>query len=150
MRILGIDPGSRRIGLALSDEDGIIASALPTHLRMRTETQDLAALQALMAARGVEAVVVGWPVNLDGSRGDMARQAERLAARLEEKTGLPVELYDERLTSCEAERVLLEGDVSRRDRKRLRDGLAAVLILQGYLDRRSAASSSRRAFDGGP
>jgi len=135
MRILGIDYGRRRIGLALSDEGGILASPLPTYVRGRSRERDLVALTALIDQRGVTAVVVGLPLNLDGSRGEMAQEAEEFADRIQQKTGLPVEMFDERLTSREAERVLLEANLSRRRRKSLRDSLSAVLILQGHLNR---------------
>ncbi len=134
MRVLGIDYGRRRIGLALSDEEGILASPLPTYVRGRSEERDIAGLASLIARHGVTAVVVGLPLNMNGSRGEMAREAEAFADRIRQKTTLPVELFDERLTSSEAERVLLEADLSRRRRKELRDSLSAVLILQGRLD----------------
>ena len=134
MRVLGIDYGRRRIGLALSDEEGILASPLPTYVRGRSEERDIAGLASLIVRHGVTAVVVGLPLNMDGSRGEMAREAEAFADRIRQETVLPVELFDERLTSSEAERVLLEADLPRRRRKELRDSLSAVLILQGHLD----------------
>ncbi len=135
MRVLGIDYGRRRIGLALSDEEGILASPLPTYVRGRSEERDIARLATLIARHGATAVAVGLPLNMDGSRGEMARAAEAFADRIQKKTALPVELFDERLTSSEAERVLLEANLPRRRRKELRDSLSAVLILQGHLDR---------------
>lgn len=135
MRVLGIDYGHRRIGLALSDEEGILASPLPTYVRERSEARDITALTSLIDKHGVTAVVVGLPLNMNGSRGEMAREAEAFADRIRQETELPVELFDERLTSSEAERVLLEADLPRRRRKELRDSLSAVLILQGHLDR---------------
>jgi putative Holliday junction resolvase len=139
MRVLGIDYGRRRIGLALSDEAGILASPFPTFVRGQSEKQDIAALTSLIDKHGLTAVVVGLPLNMDGSRGEMAREAEEFADRIRQETGLPVELFDERLTSSEAERVLLEANVPRRRRKELRDSLSAVLILQGHLDRRNSS-----------
>lgn len=135
MRVLGIDYGRRRIGLALSDEEGILASPLPTYVRGRSEERDIARLATLIARHGATAVAVGLPLNMDGSRGEMAREAEAFADRIQKETALPVELFDERLTSSEAERVLLEANLPRRRRKELRDSLSAVLILQGHLDR---------------
>lgn len=135
MRVLGIDYGHRRIGLALSDEEGILASPLPTYVRERSEARDITALTSLIDKHGVTAVVVGLPLNMNGSRGEMAREAEAFADRIRQETELPIELFDERLTSSEAERVLLEADLPRRRRKELRDSLSAVLILQGHLDR---------------
>jgi putative Holliday junction resolvase len=137
MRVLGIDYGRRRIGLALSDEGGILASPLPTYVRGRSEGRDIAALSSLIDKHGVTAIVVGLPLNMDGSRGEMAREAEEFADRIQRKAGLPIELFDERLTSSEAERVLLEANLPRRRRKLLRDSLSAVLILQGHLDRQN-------------
>jgi putative Holliday junction resolvase len=134
MRVLGIDYGRRRIGLALSDEEGILASPLPTYVRGRSEERDIARLATLIARHGATAVAVGLPLNMDGSRGEMARAAEAFADRIQKETALPVELFDERLTSSEAERVLLEANLPRRRRKELRDSLSAVLILQGHLD----------------
>ena len=139
MRVLGIDYGRRRIGLALSDEEGILASPFPIYVRGRSEARDIAALTSLIDKHGVKAVVVGLPLNMNGSRGEMAREAEAFADRICQETALPVELFDERLTSSEAERVLLEADLSRRRRNDLRDSLSAVLILQGHLDRRNSS-----------
>jgi putative Holliday junction resolvase len=136
MRVLGIDYGRRRIGLALSDEAGILASPLPTYVRGRSEDRDIGALKRLIERHGVSAIVVGLPLNMNGSRGEMAREAEAFADRIQQATGLPVESFDERLTTREAERVLLEADLPRRRRKELRDSLSAVLILQGHLARR--------------
>ena len=139
MRVLGIDYGRRRIGLALSDEAGILASPLPTYVRSRSMKRDMAALTSLVSRYAVSSIVVGLPLNMDGSRGEMAEEVEAFADRIRQVTGLPVESFDERLTSSEAERVLLEANTSRRRRKELRDGLSAVLILQGHLDRQTPA-----------
>ena len=114
MRVLGIDYGRRRIGLALSDEEGILASPLPTYVRERSEARDIAALSSLIDKHGVTAVVIGLPLNMNGSRGEMAREAEAFADRIRQETALPVEPFDERLTSSEAERVLLEAEAGRR------------------------------------
>jgi len=135
MRLLGIDYGRKRLGLALSDEGGILASPLPARIRSRSETDDIAFLKDLTRERGVERIVVGLPLNMDGSSGEMAEEALRFAALLEGEIGIPVATIDERLTSVEADRVLIEGGFSRQRRKGLRDSLAAVLILQAYLDR---------------
>lgn len=139
MRVLGIDYGRRRIGLALSDEEGILASPFPTYVRGRSEARDITALTSLIDKHGVTAVVVGLPLNMNGSRGEMAHEVEAFADRIRQETALPVELFDERLTSSEAERVLLEADLPRRRRKELRDSLSAVLILQGHLDRQNSS-----------
>ncbi|MEW5825392.1 MAG: Holliday junction resolvase RuvX [Candidatus Bipolaricaulota bacterium] len=133
MRTLGIDYGRRRHGLALSDEDGLIARPLEPLRRSRSEDEDLARLISLASAHGVVRIVVGLPLLPDGTHGTMAQEAREFAERVGAATGLAVEVFDERGSSAEAERALLEGNVSRRRRKSLRDGLSAVLILQGYL-----------------
>jgi len=134
MRILGIDYGRRRIGLAVSDEAGFLARPLDPHLRTRSLKKDLEHLSRLAREFEVETIVVGLPLNMDGSKGEMALEVEGFVSQLQELSKIAVIVSDERLTSVEAERVLLEGNVKRKDRKQLRDGLAATLILQGYLD----------------
>jgi putative Holliday junction resolvase len=134
MRGLGIDYGTRRLGLAVSDEDEIVANALPMLRRTRSLNRDLMALRSLIRDREIEWIVVGLPLNMDGSRGDMARSAEAFAEELRKRIRLPVTCYDERNTTQEAERVLLEADLSRKRRKGLRDSMAAMFILQAYLD----------------
>ncbi len=140
MRILGIDYGRRRIGLAVSDEDMILARPLATFQRTRSLDRDLDSISRQAQDLGVSEIVVGLPLNMDGSKGEMALETEAFARRLQQASGLGVSMWDERLTSSEAERVLLEGDVKRADRKRLRDKLAATLILQGFLDSRSRSA----------
>jgi len=133
MRILGIDYGTKRLGLALSDEDEILASPLP--VRMRTSlAEDLKFVSDLVVEKTVGAIVLGLPLNMNGSSGGMARAVQGFADELRRTCNVPVVLFDERLTTSEAERVLVQADISRKKRKNLRDGLAAVLILQGYLD----------------
>jgi len=134
MRVLGIDYGRRRFGLSLSDEDGVIAHPLPTHQRLRSLSQDLLSIGDIAKLHQVRQIAIGLPINMDGSEGEMAREVLAFAEHLATATKLPVTPVDERLTTSEAERVLLEANVSRRKRKLLRDGLAAVLILQCYLD----------------
>jgi putative holliday junction resolvase len=130
MRALGIDYGRVRLGLALSDEDGILASPLPALTR---SPQDINEIAQLVRERSVERIVVGLPLLMDGTGGTMAAEARAFASRVAAKTSRPVDLLDERWTSSEAERAMLEGNLSRERRKQLRDGLAAVLILQAYL-----------------
>ena len=141
MRILGIDYGRKRIGLAVSDETETLASPLPVHRRQRTLNHDLWTLKRLIASQGVCRLVIGLPLNMDGTQGEMAEEALAFANQLSQLTELPFEPVDERRTSAEAERVLIQGDVSRKKRRELRDGLAAVLILQSYLDRRRKEST---------
>jgi putative Holliday junction resolvase len=147
MRTLGLDYGRRRLGLALSDDSGTLASPLPAYSRSRSRQQDLAVLARLSCDRRVAQIVVGLPLNMNGSCGEMAEEARAFAQQLSNLTGLPVELVDERLTSQEAERTLIQGNVSRRRRRTLRDSLAAVLILQCYLDRRRQAFRSPGAIE---
>ncbi len=130
MRILGIDYGRVRLGLALSDEEGILASPLPPLARSHRDAERVA---EIVQGRNVGRIVVGLPLRMDGLAGTMAEEAQAFAHEIQKHTGLPVDLVDERWTSSEAERAMLEGDLSRERRRQLRDGLAAVLILQTYL-----------------
>lgn len=136
-RVLAIDPGRVRFGLAVSDPSRTISQGLPT-LASGGRRKDLEALTALVREQGVAEIVVGCPRNLDGSDGALTEFAKRLARELQESTGIPVATWDERLTSAEAERVLVGGNVSRQERKLLTDRLAAVLILEGFLQSRQA------------
>jgi len=130
---MGLDYGSKTIGVAVSDPLGLTAQGVET-IKRRSREEDIARVEELIAAFGVEEVVVGLPLNMDGSAGPMAHQAERFANRIRRKLGLPVHLWDERLTTVAAERSLLRGDLSRAHRHRLIDRTAAQLILQSYLD----------------
>ncbi|MGB2984206.1 MAG: Holliday junction resolvase RuvX [Candidatus Bipolaricaulia bacterium] len=138
MRILGIDYGRKRLGLAMSDEEAVLATPLPYLLRGRSLARDIRKLAEMAATHSVGRIVVGLPLHMDGSSGEMAEEASAFATQIEHGTGLPVGLIDERLTTAEAERVLLEADVSREKRRELRDSLAATLILQSHLDRERA------------
>jgi putative Holliday junction resolvase len=139
MTVLGVDWGRARVGVAVSDELELIAHPLSTLAAGSLETvaRELAALARARAAREV---VLGLPLNMDGSEGDSARAARQLAERLRVDAGLPVTLWDERLSTWEAERRLGE---TRRAKKRgepgLRDRAAAAVILQSYLDSRKRA-----------
>ena len=133
MRILAIDPGSKHVGMAVSDPTGTIATALSTLPATPAET--LAARIASAAAeQSAERIIVGLPLRLDGSRGPEAAAAERLAAGVRTASGLPVQTVDERLTTAAAERSLIEGGVSRGKRRASIDRVAAVILLQGHLD----------------
>lgn len=137
MRILAIDPGSKRVGLALSDPTATIAQALTT-----VPAEPVGTLPSRIAkiARDNEAarIVVGLPKRLDGSRGPEARAAQELADAVRKESGLPVELVDERLTTVVAQRSLIAGGVRRAKRRLSVDRVAATLILQAHLDRRRA------------
>jgi putative Holliday junction resolvase len=139
MRVLGIDYGRKRIGLARSDEGAILASPLPVYTRSGSDADDLDRLVHLIGGQDVARIVIGWPLHMNGTEGEMAGEVRALARELQTRTGLPVDLFDERWTSTQAEDVLIAGDVSRRRRRNLRDGLAATLILQGFLDRERTA-----------
>jgi len=131
-RILALDAGDRTIGVAVSDEFGWTAQGL-TVIRREAWDEDIARLQALASEYSVAKIVVGHPRNMDGSRGLRAKMAEEFAAQLTDALGLPVVLWDERLTTVEAQRTLLAADMSRAKRRKVVDKLAAVLILQNYL-----------------
>jgi putative holliday junction resolvase len=132
-RVLALDLGDRRVGLALSDPLGLTAQGLPT-LDRKGDAADIEALRLLCGEHEVERVVLGLPRNMDGSEGPRAQKSRAFGKRLRDALGLPVFLWDERLTSAEAERVLIAADVSRAKRKGVVDRLAAQLILQGYLE----------------
>ena len=139
--MLAIDPGTKEVGLAVSDETGLIAQPVGEE-PAQPEVTLVARLAERAAGLGADALVVGLPRRLDGSQGPEALAARDLAGRLREATGLPVELVDERLSSVQAERSLLAGGLRRDKRRRLAHRVAAALILQSYLDRRR---SGRRA-----
>ncbi len=133
--VLGLDLGARRIGLAVSDETAQIAFPAG-HLERSGLEKDLEALEALVSERAVTRIVVGLPRLLDGREGTGAEAARRFARALSERTALPVELQDERLTSALAERALREAPArQRRDRKQVLDAMAATLLLRTFLER---------------
>ena len=134
MRILGIDYGDRRVGIAVSDEGALIASGLPTFQRKGNDRGLIEHVRRLCEEYGVERIVVGLPINMDGSIGPRARLTAEFANRLRNALGLEVETWDERLTSEQADRLMLAADLSRARRKKQRDRVAAHLILQSYLD----------------
>lgn len=149
MRIMGLDVGTKTIGVALSDPTA--AFAQPAGVVRRTSPRDdLARLISLIRDNAVGQVVVGLPKNMDGSLGESAARARRLAEALEGRAGVPVVLWDERLSTVSAERALIEADVSRRRRKGLVDSVAAAIILQSYLDSRRGAGGSSEPGDGVP
>jgi putative Holliday junction resolvase len=134
MRMLGIDYGMARIGLALSDPTGLLAQPFSVLPRV----SDKAAVHAICEVAkeyDVDVMVVGWPRNMNGSVGPRATACEVFAERLRVQSGRKVELYDERLTTVAAEKMLVSADVRRKDRKQVVDAIAAAMMLQGYLDR---------------
>ncbi len=138
-RVLGLDVGSKTIGLAVSDLLGITAQGLET-LRRRNKRTDLAALEDLIRQYHVVEIVVGYPLRMSGMEGTQSERMQLFAEDLRKKFGLPVHLWDERLTSAEANRLLRDSEMSIKRRGEVVDRLAAVLILQGFLDRRSTAA----------
>ena len=133
MRIMGLDVGSHTIGVALSDELGLTAQGLET-IRRKSTAQDLQELSRIVTKYQVSKIVVGLPKNMDGTLGPQAEKMLKWRETLQENLALPVDTWDERLSTVGATRVLLEADVSRKKRKQSVDKIAAVIILQGYLD----------------
>ncbi|HLB11507.1 MAG TPA: Holliday junction resolvase RuvX [Dehalococcoidia bacterium] len=132
MRVLGLDVGDRRIGLALSDPLGILASGLGA-LERRDLERDIQAILALVEEKQAERIVVGLPKRLDGSLGEQARKVQELASSLSEVSPVPVEYWDERLSTVAAQQLLRQAGAKKASRGRV-DAAAASVILQGYLD----------------
>jgi putative holliday junction resolvase len=135
VRVLAVDPGSKRVGIAVSDPTGTIAQALPTVAAEPHDTLPLR-LAAIAKEKEVARIVVGLPRRMDGTYGPEAKAARELAASLRDASGLPVELIDERLTTAAAERAMISGGVKRAKRRQTIDGVAATLMLQLHLDRK--------------
>jgi putative Holliday junction resolvase len=135
-RILGLDVGSRRIGMAVSDPLGITAQGIET-LQRKNKRTDLAALQRVIKEYGVVEIVVGLPLRMSGAEGIQSEKMQVFAQDLRKWSGLPVHLWDERLTSAEANRLLRETDLSIEKRGKAVDRMAAILILQGWMENRS-------------
>lgn len=133
MRILGLDIGSKRIGVAISDELGITAQGLETIVRRNPEA-DVRMVAEIVQRHGVEEIVAGMPYNMNGTEGPQAEKVRSFMAMLRYVVAVPVVEWDERLSTVAAERALLEADMSRAKRRKLMDKVAAVIILQGYLD----------------
>ncbi len=131
--LLGIDYGSKRIGLAVSDGLGITAQGLDT-LERTSVTEDIALLLELVKERDVEEIIVGYPLKLDGSEGQAAEEVKEFAELVRARCGVPVQLWDERMSTAQAEKVMLGADVSRKVRKKSRDRMAAQFILQRLMD----------------
>lgn len=136
MRILGLDYGSKTVGVAVSDPLGITAQGVEI-IRRQSENKlrrTLARIEELIARYQVEKIVLGLPKNMNNTLGDRAEKSLELKDTLERRTGLDVVMWDERLTTVSAEKVLMESGVRREHRKEYVDEIAAVFILQGYLD----------------
>ncbi|TWE02493.1 putative Holliday junction resolvase [Neobacillus bataviensis] len=135
MRAMGLDVGSKTVGIALSDELGWTAQGLKT-LKINEEKKQFGfeEIGQLIKEYQVDTVVIGLPKNMNGTIGPRGEASKQYAAEIENRFSVPTVLWDERLTTMAAERVLLEADVSRKKRKKVIDKMAAVMILQGYLD----------------
>jgi putative Holliday junction resolvase len=139
IRILAIDPGSVRIGLAIGDTEGRIASPLATYTR-RDPVQDAAYFKKVIADEGAGLIVVGLPVREDGYEGEQAKAARELGAWLEQTTGVPCVYHDERFTSFAADESLNAAGLTKKKRKARRDRVAAQVLLQTYLDEQAPGS----------
>ena len=136
-RVLGLDVGSKTIGMAVSDPLGITAQGLET-LRRQNRRHDFEALERVIREHHVAEVVVGYPLRMNGAEGTQAEKMQRFAEDLRKQFGLPVHLWDERLTSAEANRVLKDAELSIQRRGAAVDRMAAVLILQSWMDARGS------------
>ena len=136
MRILGLDYGSKTVGVAVSDPFGLTAQKVETIWRKQENKlrRTLARIEELIAEYEVEKIVLGFPKNMNNTVGERAEKALEFGEMLKKRTGLEVIMWDERLTTVEADRTLIEAGVRRENRKQYLDGIAAVFILQGYLD----------------
>ena len=136
MRILGLDYGLKTVGVAVSDPLGLTAQKVETIWRKQENKlrRTLARIEELIAEYEVEKIVLGFPKNMNNTVGERAEKALEFGEMLKKRTGLEVIMWDERLTTVEADRTLIEAGVRRENRKQYLDGIAAVFILQGYLD----------------
>ena len=136
MRILGLDYGSKTVGVAVCDPLGITAQTVETIVRGEENKlrKTLARIEELIRQYEIERIVLGYPKNMNNTIGERGKKSEELKEAIERRTGLPVILWDERLTTVAAERVLMESGVRREHRKESVDQIAAAMILQGYLD----------------
>lgn len=132
-RIMGLDIGDKTIGVAVSDLMGITAQGVTTIKRVGKK-KDIEEIKKIIAEKQVNKIVSGLPKNMNGTVGPQGEKVQKFCELLKTETNLPIEFWDERLSTVAAERSLIEGDVSRQKRKKVIDMLAAVIILQGYLD----------------
>ena len=145
MRIMGLDFGSKTVGVAISDPLLITAQGIEI-IRRKEENklrQTLARIEELILEYEVEEIVLGQPKHMNGTEGVRVELTAEFREKLERRTGLPVTLWDERLTTVEADKIMMEAGVRREDRKDYVDKIAATLILQGYLDRRSGQNAAK-------
>lgn len=137
MRVMGLDYGSKTVGVALSDPLFLTAQGLEIVRREREDKlrQTLSRLESIIEEYEVERIVLGYPKNMNNTEGVRCEKTKAFQEMLEKRTGLPVVLWDERLTTVEADRTMIEGGIRRENRKEYVDKLAAVFILQSYLDK---------------
>jgi len=148
-RILGLDVGNRRIGVAISDELGITAQPVLTLLR-KNPRADVRSLARLVRKYNCREIVVGNPLRLTGGKSPQAEKTQKFAQWLADETKLPVHLWDERLTTVEAHRILYQAGRHRTEHRRVVDQVAAVLILQDFLDSRGAPANATYRPESGP
>lgn len=133
MRVMGLDVGDRRIGVAVSDPEGWLARGV-TVITRTTLSRDLSAIQSIAREEGVEKIVVGLPRRLDGTIGPQAEKAQEFGRTLQERIGIPVVFWDERLSTVAAQKMMISTGVKKAKRKSTIDMAAATVLLQGYLD----------------
>ena len=133
MRILGLDIGDKTIGVAISDPLGFTAQGVTTIKRIGKE-KDIEELRKICEEYKVESIVAGLPKNMNGTLGPQSEKVSKFCDLIEERMSLPIKMWDERLTTVAAHRAMLEADLSRAKRKKIVDKIAAIYILQGYLD----------------
>lgn len=133
MRLMGLDIGNKIIGVAISDELGITAQGLKT-IECKSMEEDLKEINSIISKYDVKKIVVGMPINMDGTYGRQAEFTIQWIKVIEDKIKVPIVTWDERLSTVEASKTLLKADISRKKRKKVIDKLAATIILQGYLD----------------
>ncbi len=136
MRYLGLDLGSRTLGISVSDKSGIIASSLKTIRHNENYDFLLDEVVGLVNELGIDSIVLGFPKNMNNTIGPKGELSLDFKKKLEDKLSIPIHLQDERLTTKEATDILIKGNTSRKNRKKVVDSLAATIILQSYLDRR--------------
>ena len=132
-RIMGLDIGNNTIGVAVSDLMGMTAQGITT-IKRESKKKDIEAIKDIIKEQNINLIVSGLPKNMNGTVGPQAEKVMKFCELIKEETKLEVEFWDERLTTVSAEKMLISGDVSRKNRKKVIDKLAAVLILQNYLD----------------
>ncbi len=136
LRIMGLDVGAKTIGVAVSDPLGCIAQGIKTIIRGGSELEDIKNIKELIRQYDIELIVVGLPRNMNGTLGEQGNKIIKFVEKLRDNLNIHIETWDERLTTAAAEKILLSADVSRARRKKVIDKLAAVIILQNYLDSR--------------